>query len=251
MAETAMIFAAGLGTRLRPLTDTMPKALVPVAGEPVIAHVLHKLVRAGFGPVVVNVHHFPEQIRNYLSSNDFGVRIEISDESDALLETGGAILHARPLLEGRGPFLVHNVDIISDLDLDWFRSQHQPGSLATLLVSERPTSRYLLFDDSLSLVGWTNIRTGEVRSPYGKIDPSKYRRLAFSGVHFISPEIFRIMSAEGFSGRFSIIDFYLGICHKYPIRGAVPDRLRMVDIGKMESLPEAERLSEAILSESC
>ena len=246
----AMIFAAGLGTRLKPLTDRMPKALVEVGGKPLLWHVIEKLKGAGAKRIVVNVHHFASQIEDYLAQHYFGIDIKTSDETQMLLETGGGIKKAIHLFDSDSPVLIHNVDILSNVDLASFYS-HSMGHDATLLVSERPTSRYLLFDDSLSLVGWTNIRTGEVRSPYGKIDPSKYRRLAFSGVHFISPEIFRIMSAEGFSGRFSIIDFYLGICHKYPIRGAVPDRLRMVDIGKMESLPEAERLSEAILSGSC
>ena len=119
----AMIFAAGLGTRLRPLTDTMPKALVPVGGEPLLYHVATKLKGAGFDDLVINIHHFPDMIREYVHlQGDFGIKVYFSDESDLLRETGGGIRHARPFLEG-GNFLVHNVDILSDLDLRWFISQ--------------------------------------------------------------------------------------------------------------------------------
>ena len=245
--KTAMIFAAGLGTRLRPLTDTMPKALVRVAGEPLLAHVIRKLVRSGYGHLVVNVHHFPDQIRKYLSENDFGVPIDISDESGFLLETGGAIRHAAPLLKGADRFLVHNVDIISDLDLDWFERQWRPDALATLLVSERKTSRYLLFDDDLRLVGWTNVSTGEVRSPYPSLDVSACRRLAFAGIHGMSSKILDVM--EDFPERFPIIDFYLQVCDKYPVYGALPEHLGLVDVGKFDSLAEAERHAIAILQD--
>ena len=190
-----MIFAAGLGTRLKPLTDTLPKALVPVAGRPLIDHVLSKLdscVGAAdgkplFDGYVVNVHHFADMIEEWLAgagrlqekmntvvseedaSRCGGLKPEVvvSDERTRLLETGGGILHARPWLEGCGSFLIHNVDILSNVDISWFASQMRPDSLATLLVSERRTSRYLLFDpQSMRLVGWTNVTTGEVRSPY-------------------------------------------------------------------------------------
>jgi NDP-sugar pyrophosphorylase family protein len=242
-----MIFAAGLGTRLRPLTDTMPKALVPVAGEPLLAHVIRKLVRSGYGRLVVNVHHFPDQIRKYLSENDFGVPIAISDESGRLLETGGAIRHAAPLLSGADRFLVHNVDIISDLDLGWFEGTWREGALATLLVSDRKTSRYLLFDDDLRLVGWTNVSTGEVRSPYPGLDPSACRRLAFAGIHEMSSDILDVM--KPFPERFPIIDFYLQVCDRYPVYAALPDRLRLVDVGKFDSLAEAERSASEILQD--
>ena len=187
----AMVFAAGLGTRLKPITNTIPKALVPVCGQPLLAHVIEKLAAAGYDEIVVNVHHFAEKIKEYLSSNDFGVKILISDESDLLLETGGGILHARNYLEGQEPFLVHNVDILSNLDLEWFRGQSRPGALANLLVSERKTQRYLLFNDDMCLVGWTNLATGEVRSPFPGLDIEKCRRYAFAGIHNISPEIFK------------------------------------------------------------
>ncbi len=271
----AMIFAAGLGTRLKPLTDSMPKALVPVCGKPLLYHVLSKLRLAGYDEIVVNVHHFAGQIRDYLETHDFGARISISDETDLLRETGGGIMHARPFLEGssepgrgRGseglfpnlsprralpltakdePFLVHNVDIISDLDLRWFREQWRPGALATLLVSDRQTQRYLLFDDDMRLVGWTNIATGEVRSPYPGLKADECRKFAFAGIHDISPAIFNVFEQTGCPDRFPIIDFYLNVCAEHPVYGAVPEKLRIVDVGKFDTLGEAERLCAGIL----
>ncbi len=243
----AMVFAAGLGTRLRPLTDSMPKALVPVCGQPLLYHVLCKLRDAGYDDIVVNVHHFAGQIREYLDSHDFGVRISLSDESDLLRETGGGIRFARPLLEGCEPFLVHNVDIVSDLDLKWFREQTRPEALATLLVSARKTQRYLLFSDDMRLVGWTNVATGEVRSPYPDLDPGKCRRYAFAGIHNISPAIFGAFADFGCPERFPIMDFYLEASAQLPIYGVVPQELTMVDVGKMDSLPEAESICAALL----
>lgn len=171
----AMIFAAGLGTRLKPMTDTLPKALVPLGGKPLLEHVARKLMASGINEAVVNVHHFADKIEEWISEQDWmtyeqselsqdRMLIQVSDERQCLLETGGAVLHARPLLEGCGSFLVHNVDIMSDLDIPWFLSQHGPHSFATLLVSERKSSRFLLFQpDSMRLVGWTNVNTGEIR----------------------------------------------------------------------------------------
>ena len=240
----AMIFAAGLGTRLKPITDTMPKALVPVGGEPLLHHVICKLRDAGYTHLVVNVHHFAGQIREYLATHDFGVSIAISDESAQLLETGGGIAHARDLLlPSEGPFLVHNVDILSNLDIPWFCSCMRPGALASLLVSERETRRYLLFrPEDMRLVGWTNISTGEVKSPYKDLDPSRCLRYAFSGIHLISPSIFAVFDEMGLSGRFPIMDFYLSVCARYPIYGVAVPGLQLVDVGKLDSLALAERL---------
>ena len=264
----AMIFAAGLGTRLKPITDTMPKALVPVCGQPLLYHVITKLVAAGYDDLVVNVHHFPDQIIHYLHSHDFGARIAVSDERDFLRETGGGIRYAEPLLtdfstpppaplemtrgmsfrpsEASGeichtePFLVHNVDIVSNLDFEWLRKQHREGALATLVVSERKTQRYFLFDGDNRLKGWTNIATGEVRTPFPDIDPDRCRKLAFAGIHLISPDIFDAFDRYGFGDRFSIVDFYLRACADYPIFASVPPDFQLVDVGKFDALPEAE-----------
>lgn len=229
----AFVLAAGLGTRLRPLTDRMPKALVPVGGVPLLEQLFIRLKDAGYDEIVVNVHHFADMIEDFLAGKEnFGLKVEISDERDLLRETGGAIRHAAPLLEcPEGHFLVHNVDIISDLDLRWFDARFATGDghLADLLVTGRKTSRYLLFDDSMRLVGWTDIRTGEVRSPYPGLDPESCRRLAFSGIHNISTAILPLMAS--WPEKFSIIDFYLSLCDKYLIRGIEADGVSIFDAG--------------------
>ena len=245
----AMIFAAGLGTRLKPLTDTMPKALVPVCGQPLLYHVICKLRDAGYNELVVNVHHFADQIRKYLSENDFGVKISISDESAELLETGGGIRHARSLLlPSDGPFLVHNVDIISNADFAWFREQTPPDALATLLVSKRRSKRYLLFDDNMRLVGWENVETGEYKSAYWNFfRPEDCHRYAFAGIHNLSPAIFDAFDALEAPDRFPILEFYLRACAEYPIYGVKDPQLTLVDVGKFDTLPEAEALCHQLL----
>ena len=238
--KKALIFAAGLGTRLKPLTDRMPKALVPVGGKPLLHHVIDRLAAAGYDDIVVNVHHFAGMIKEYISSVCIpGVRISISDESDMLRDTGGGILYAEPLL-GEGRFLVHNVDIISDLDLGWLDSSVREDALATLAVSDRPTSRYLLFDDRMRLVGWTNVSTGQIRSPYPHPDVRSCRKYAFSGIHILSHEVFGLFRRKHYEGKFSIMDFYLDVAAEYPIYGAVPESLDLIDVGKPESLALAE-----------
>ena len=256
----AMIFAAGLGTRLKPITDTMPKALVPVCGQPLLFHVITKLVASGYDDLVVNVHHFPDQIIHYLHSHDFGARISVSDERDFLRETGGGIRYAKQLLSDfsaslsdssemtkEEPFLVHNVDIVSNLDLKWLQEQHREDALATLVVSERKTQRYFLFDVDNRLKGWTNIATGEVRSPFPDIDPERCRKLAFAGIHLISSAVFDAFDRYGFGDRFSIVDFYLRACADYPIYAAVPPDFQLVDVGKFDALPEAEATCRRLL----
>ena len=201
---------------------------------------------------MVNVHHFAGQIIAYLSENDLGVNIKVSDESGRLLETGGGILHARDLLlSPEGRFLVHNVDILSDLDISAFLDAWHPGALAMLLVSYRKTQRYLLFDDGMRLVGWTNVATGEVRSPYPGIDPSACRMLAFSGIHQMSDGIFELMESEGMGERFPIMDFYLRVCDRYPIYGVEPASLELIDVGKLDTLAVAEDFIRRQAQRSC
>ncbi len=242
----ALIFAAGLGTRLKPLTDTMPKALVKVGGKPLLYHVITKLKLAGYDDIVINVHHFADAIIDYVRANDdFGIKISFSDERDHLLETVGGLFHARRVREG-GPFLIHNVDILSDLDLGWFRAQARPEALSTVLVSDRVTKRYLLFDEEMRMVGWTNVATGEVRSPYPGLDPSTCRRYAFSGMHLISDRIFTIFEDDGWGERFPIMDFYIKECASHPIYGVIPDHLNMLDVGKVETIAEAETFIQTL-----
>lgn len=233
----AMIFAAGLGTRLRPYTDTMPKALVPVDGKPMIWHQVRKLKAAGVDEVVVNVHHFAKDLVSYIhGENDFGITVHISDESGMLLDTGGGLLAARRFLEAvNEPFLIHNVDIFSNLDLAAFISDGlQDGSVAKLLVSDRDSSRKLLFDADGSLCGWKNLRTGELRGPVASAVGTE---LAFGGVHLVSPAIFDVFDRHPeFTGTFSIIDFYLAACADNRITAYCPADLKLVDVGKVSSL---------------
>ena len=236
----ALIFAAGLGTRLRPLTDRMPKALVPVAGVPLLQRVLLKLKDAGFGDITINIHHLGQQIIDFLHAHqDFGLDIHISDERNLLLDTGGGILNARPFLDGDEPFLVHNADLLTDADLGALVDTHRrSGAEATLLVSQRTTSRYLLFDDDLRLHGWTNKKTGEVR-PAGLT--GTYRELAFAGIHLLSPAVFRLMDDPLWQGRpFSIIDFYLHVCPQVRISGCPVQATHWFDTGTPETLARAE-----------
>lgn len=246
----AMIFAAGMGTRLKPLTDTMPKALVTVGGQPLIRRVIARLKEAGATRIVVNVHHFANQIVSYLHDNDnFGTDIRISDETAQLLETGGGIKKAAPLFNADEPILIHNVDILSNVDLAKLytfaavEEESKDKADAVVLVSNRVTKRYLLFDDDMNLVGWTNVETGEVKSPYPHLDVAKCQRFAFAGIHVVSPRLFKLMDA--FPDKFGIIDFYLSICATHHVRGYVKTDLKLMDIGKLDTLHQAE----AFLSE--
>lgn len=234
-----MIFAAGLGTRLRPLTDTMPKALVTVGGRTLLERVVERLAAAGADRMVVNVHHFAAQVKAFLQANDgFGHDVAVSDESERLLDTGGGLKRAQGLFRGDEPILIHNVDILSNVDLRAFYAQSLRND-ATLLVSPRRTARYLLFDGDMRLVGWTNVETGEVRSPYADIDPAACTTLAFAGIHAFSPRLFPLM--DDFPDKFGIMDFYLSVCHKTTIRGVVADGLKLLDVGKADSLAAAEQ----------
>ncbi len=236
----SMIFAAGLGTRLKPLTDTMPKALVPVIGKPLLQHIIEKLSVSGFTEITINTHHFSGQISRFLQeNNNFGLHIDLSDESDKLLDTGGGIRKAATFLNGNAPFLVHNVDILSNADLRALYNSHiRQHDIATMLVSRRKTSRYLLFDEQNVLKGWMNEATGEVKSPYPDFSPENYQKFAFAGIQVISPEIFDLM--KNLPDKFSIIDFYLSIAAEVKIKGFPVDDLRMIDVGKIDSLREAE-----------
>lgn len=241
----ALIFAAGLGTRLRPLTEHQPKALVPVSGVPMLERVILRLKEAGFDEITVNIHHFGQQIIDFLhAKQNFGVNIHISDERDLLLDTGGGILKAKRFMEGEEPFLVHNADIITDIDLNAFYHYHlERKADATLLVSQRETSRYLLFDADLRLHGWTNKSTGEVLP--AELNSTSYTPLAFSGVHVISPSIYHWMGQQPWTGKFSIIPFYVNSCSKTYIQGYQPQQMNFFDVGKIETLQKAEKWLES------
>ena len=234
-----MIFAAGLGTRLKPLTDHMPKALVPVAGKPMLEHVIGKLKSAGFDEIVINVHHFAHQIIDFLKAKDnFGIQIWISDESEELLDTGGGIKKAAPYFDE--PFLVHNADILSNIDLKAMYNYHLTSSNdATLLVSPRKTIRYLLFDEGNRLQGWVNKDTLQTKPEGFVYHPEVQKEYAFGGIHVTSPTLFKYMG-DGWTGKFSIMDFYLRTCHEAQLGGYVKEDLQLIDIGKLDTLTKAE-----------
>lgn len=228
----AMIFAAGLGTRLRPLTDNCPKALVKVKGKSLLEHNIIKLKEAGFDHIVVNVHHFGQQIIDFLKENDnFGIDIKISDERELLLDTGGGIRKARSLFSNNDPVLIHNVDIISTIDLRAIYQRHVANNCeATLCIAPRKTSRYLLFDQEMRMRGWTNITTGEVK---GEKAENMY---AFSGIHIINQGLCSVLD-EMNKDVFPIMEFYLSNCAKHIFKGEIlPENIKWVDCGKPESL---------------
>ena len=246
-----MILAAGLGTRLKPLTDTMPKALVPVGGTPLLDLNIRKLMAAGYDRFVVNVHHFAQQIIDYVREQDYAPLVHFSDESDQLLETGGGLKKAQALFRDDQPILIHNVDILDNVNYDWFARQHQPDEDAVLLVSQRTTKRYLLFDNAMHLMGWKNVETGEIKSPYEYVRRTglsqhgeELNMFAFSGIHSFSPRLFPLM--ERFPERFPIIDFYLSVCHRAPIVGLVKPDLQLMDVGKIETLDQAEKFIQSL-----
>ncbi len=244
----AMIFAAGLGTRLRPLTDSMPKALVPLNGKTLLQYQIEKLQAAGITDIIINVHHFSEQIKTYLKEHDnFGCNIAISDESNMLLETGGGLRKASWFLRGAEqqaePFLVCNVDILSNMDIPALIAAHRPNDLATVVVSPRDTQRYLLFDKHQQLRGWTNIKTGEVR-PASLTASVAFTRLAFSGMQILSPRVFEKMDA--FPEKFSLIELYVRLCQTEPIHAFVPSNYQMMDVGKIDHLQEAEAFARQL-----
>ena len=246
-----MIFAAGLGTRLKPLTDTMPKALVPVGGRPLLDINIRRLMAQGYDRFVVNIHHFAQQIIDYVKEQDYAPLVHFSDESDQLLETGGGLKKAQALFRDDQPILIHNVDILDNVNYDWFARQHQPDEDAVLLVSQRTTKRYLLFDNAMHLMGWKNIETGEIKSPYEYVRRTglsqhgeELNMFAFSGIHSFSPRLFPLM--ERFPDRFPIIDFYLSVCHRAPIVGLVKPDLQLMDVGKLDTLHEAEAFLDKI-----
>ena len=256
----AMIFAAGLGTRLKPLTDTLPKALVPLAGKTLLQWQIERIKAAGITDIVVNIHHFPDMIINYLRENDnFGCRIAVSDERDMLLETGGGLRKAKSLLLGIGsresgnndePILICNVDILSNIDLPTLLQAYNPEEMGVVVVSPRDTQRYLLFDETNRLCGWTNIATGEIRPASLASSPNSLiaSRLAFSGMQVLNPRIFDVMDkvvAEK-GDKFSLIDLYLSIAEKEILRAFIPENYRMMDVGKIAQLSEAESFAASL-----
>ena len=233
----AMILAAGLGTRLKPWTEHHPKALAEVNGKSLLQHNIEYLQRYGITEVIVNVHHFAEQIREAIETNrGWGTAITISDETKEVLETGGGLKKAAWYFD-EGDFVLMNVDVLTDMDLQAmiaYHNDHQP--LATLAVGNRATSRYFLFDELNELCGWKNIQTGEEK----QVRPAENAvAMAFSGIHLVSPSIFSHISQEG---KFSMVDVYLELARRHRIKGFDHSGSAFIDVGKPESIAKAEQL---------
>jgi NDP-sugar pyrophosphorylase family protein len=233
----AMILAAGLGTRLKPLTDSLPKAMVPLAGKPLIYYTINKLKSVGVTQIIINVHHFARSIIEYVESNrDFGVQIAFSRE-EVLLDTGGGLKNASWFFNDNQPFILHNVDVLSEINLQAMLNYHmEKRSLATLAVRQRSTSRYFLFDQETRLIGWQSLKTGEkdVAVSVAK-EPEK---LSFLGIHIISPEIFSLLPDKSI---FSIVKAYVEMAkNNYRIFGYKNNEDFWIDVGRQEHLKIAE-----------
>ena len=231
----AMILAAGLGTRLRPLTDRIPKALVEVEGIPMLERVILRLREQGFDRLVVNIHHLGDQIVGFLSARDYGIEIEISDEREELLNTGGGIVKAMPLLfkDDREPVLIHNVDILSNADLG-----EVMGEESILLVSGRKSNRRLLFDEDMTLRGWHNETTGEFR-PESVKEMDGLSAYAFSGIYSLTYESIEEMKKLRGEEAFPVMDYFLDSRREVGLKGHFDSNLRLIDIGKPATLSQA------------
>lgn len=241
-----LIFAAGLGTRLKPLTDRMPKALVPLAGKPLLQWQVEKLRDAGITDIIVNVHHFPDMIIDTIRANQgWNCNIAVSDEREMLLDTGGGLKKVRgERLKVKGePILACNVDILSNIDLRALISAYERTGVSQLVVSQRETQRYLCFDEKDRLCGWTNIKTGEVRPNNGTWKIEDAQLLAFSGMQILSSDVLAMLDTMK-EDKFSLIDFYLSICGKAELKAFVPNDYRMMDVGKIDQIEEAETFAE-------
>jgi MurNAc alpha-1-phosphate uridylyltransferase len=233
-----MILAAGLGTRLQLLTQDRPKALVEINGITLLEHLIRRLKSFGFRDIIINVHHFPDQIIKFLKSKkNFGIDIKISDERQKLLDTGGGLKKAAGLLQSREPILVHNVDVLSHIPLQSLIIEHlTSGSLATLAVSQRESSRCLIFNQDNQLIGWQNTITGEIKGETSGKKATK--KLAFSGIQVISPKIFKLLPDKEV---FSLIDLYLNLCPHYKIQAHEHEAGQFLDVGQPEQLAKAEK----------
>ncbi len=234
----AMIFSAGLGTRLYPLTESRPKALVELNGQPLLKIIIEKLKHCGFNQFVINVHHFADQIIKYIQDNNsFGVKIDISDERNLLLDTGGGLKKAIPLLADADVILLHNVDIITNLNLEELISYHtQHNGLATLAVMQRDSSRQLLIDTNGILCGWQNNTTQQIRM--SREDIKEPKPVSYCGIAVVSPEFLNQITEQGV---FSIIDVYLRLAKKNNIYTYSFQPHYWFDVGCVAKLKEAEK----------
>ncbi len=235
-----MILAAGLGTRLKPWTDSHPKALAVVNGKSLLQRNVEYLQNAGIRDVIVNVHHFAGQILNAITENNgWGSNITISDETDAVLETGGGLKKTAWYFSGEHDFVLMNVDVLTDLSLSEMMAAHQQSAnLATIAITNRKTSRYFLFGEDGTLCGWRNTKTGEQKIAR---DNDIYIEKAFSGIHVINQSLFGVMRQQG---KFSMVDVYLSLAKDHTIKAFDHSNSKFIDVGKPESIVEAEKLFE-------
>ncbi len=233
-----MILAAGLGSRLKPWTDTHPKALAVVNGKSLLQHNVEYLQRYRIKEIVVNVHYFADQIIEAIEKNNgWGSKIIISDETKEVLETGGGFLKASPLLQEANPIVLMNVDILTDLNLQAMISYHQEKKpLATLATTNRETSRYFLFDEGNNLCGWKNVKTGEEKPPNALNGEQKTAK-AFSGIHIVESEIFSLIKPRG---KFSMVDVYMDLMQEHTIKSFDHSENKFIDVGKAENIAKAE-----------
>jgi len=241
----AMILAAGLGTRLKPLTDSIPKALIKIKDKTLLELQINKLKSEGFDQIIINVHHFANQIKDFLKSNNFfSSSIEISDESEMLLDTGGGLKKALHFFSDGKPFLVYNVDILSSINLKKMMDYHiNSSSIATLAVQDRKSSRKFLFDDKMVLCGWENQKSG--KQIIARTSQSGLKKFSFSGVQIVDPIIFKYFPDKDV---FSLIELYLAVAKKENIIGYVHNEDEWIDLGKIENLNEAEKIFDNIRS---
>ncbi len=240
----AMILAAGLGTRLRPLTNDRPKAMVRIQGIPLLEIVIRRLQFFGIREFIINTHHFADQITGFLKEKEnFGATIHISYEAKEPLETGGALKKAKAFFADGDPFLLCNTDILTTLDFYAFFQYHKKNkAMATLATRQRATSRYLIFDEKNTLSGWTNIKTGELKM--ARPVAGKFQLRAFSGLHVIDPALFQYFGKEH---RFSIIDTYLAAAERSIIKCYPDDDSIWLDVGKTPAIEAAGRLVGQVL----
>jgi len=235
----AFILAAGLGTRLKPITDSKPKALVEINGIPLIEHLIKKLISFGFSSIIINIHHFADQIVDFVKSKkSFGIDIQFSDERDLLLDTGGGLKKAQWFFDDIKPFLIHNVDALTNINLVEMYNYHlQKNSIATLAVQKRNSSRYFYFDELATLCGWINEKSKEEKIVRESVNELK--KFAFSGIQFVNPSIFELMPR---SDIFSLVDLYLSIASQHRITYFDHSNSLFIDLGKKENLTEAEKI---------
>lgn len=239
MKKQAMIFAAGLGTRLKPVTDSLPKALVEINGKTMLDRVIDNLIRNGYRNIVVNVHHFADTIIEHIRRNKYDAEITISDERELLLDTAGGVRKAIGMIDADSPLLIHNADILTDIDLSLMSDSLCDDDALLLCSDRRKSSRYLLFDNDCRMHGWINENTGEIR-PQG-ILPDSMQKMAFGGIHIVGPKILSALKSYIENKTpYSIIPFYIDVCNELKIKAYMPTaEYQWFDIGSLEKLNQA------------